>query len=141
MPIIFVINIAGCNHSNDEIVDKNIEIAKKSFEAFNNHNWEKQAGYFSDSCKFLDPSYGKEYKIVNRKAKIEKYSNMEKMSPDIKDEVTSIFGAGDKVVIQFVSSGTAKTEKGEYKWSVPICCVFTIENGLIVKDETYYDRK
>lgn len=62
-----------------------------------------------------------------------------KTSPDIKDSITSIFGYEDKIVIQFTSTSTAKTEKGEYKWSVPICCVFTYKNGLIVIDETYYN--
>jgi len=122
-------------------LENNIEIAKKSFAAFNAHNWEEQAGYFSDTCQYLDPSYGDIHVVKSRIEKIEKYSKMEEMSPDIKDEITSIFGIDDKVVIQFNSSGTAKTDQGVYKWSLPICCVFTFKDGIIIKDETYYTNK
>jgi steroid delta-isomerase-like uncharacterized protein len=121
-------------------VNQNIEIAQKSFDAFNRHEWEEQASFFSDTCQYLDPSYGKEYKTVSRKDKAQKYAGMEEKSPDIKDEITAIFGAEDKVVVQFISSGTAKTTEGSYSWSLPIITVFTFKDGLIVKDETYYDR-
>lgn len=121
-------------------VDRNLEIARKSFASFNAHNWEEHARYFSDSCSYLDPSYGDYPVIKSRKEKIVKYREMEASSPDIHDEVTSMFGVGDKVVIQFVSTGTAKTQEGSISWRVPICCVFTFKDGLIVKDETYYNR-
>ncbi|MCW5910883.1 MAG: nuclear transport factor 2 family protein [Cyclobacteriaceae bacterium] len=123
--------------SQENTIAKNIDTARKSFAAFNLHNWEEHASCFSDTCKYLDPSYGKEYRVVSRREKIEKYKQMEQRSPDIKDSITSIFGVGDKVVIQFISSGTAGTGQ---KWRLPICCVFTFKDGLIVKDETYYDR-
>lgn len=140
LSLLFFIQYSCVNNSNMENMENNIEIAKKSFAAFNAHNWEKQANYFSDTCQYLDPSYGDTHVVKSRIEKIEKYRKMEEMSPDFKDEITSIFGVGDKVVIQFISSGTAKTEQGDYKWSLPICCVFTFQNGLIIKDETYYNR-
>ena len=140
LSVLFFIQYSCVNNSKIDVVENNIEIAKKSFAAFNALNWEKQASYFSDTCKYLDPSYGDTHVVKSRTEKIEKYRKMEEMSPDIKDEITSIFGVGEKVVIQFISSGTAKTKQGDYKWSLPICCVFTIQNGLIVKDETYYNR-
>ncbi len=121
-------------------VDNNIALALESFSAFNAHKWEEHSAFFSDSCQNLDPSYGANYVIVNRKDKAAKYKEMESWSPDIKDSITHIFGSADKVTIQFISSGTAKTNKGQEKWSLPICCVFTFKNGLIVCDETYYDR-
>lgn len=138
--VLIFIQCSCVNNSKMDIVENNIDIAKKSFAAFNAHNWEEQASYFSDTCQYIDPSYGDTPVVKSRIEKIEKYLKMEEMSPDIKDEITSIFGAEDKVVIQFISSGTAKTEQGDYKWSLPICCVFTFQNGLIVKDATYYNR-
>jgi SnoaL-like domain len=131
----------SCKENADEsITAQNIERAKKSFQAFNEHNWELQSSYFSDTCKYLDPSYGDTHVTVNRRDKAAKYAEMESTSPDIKDSITSIFGYDDKVVIQFTSTGTAKTENGDFKWSVPICCVFTYKDGLVVVDETYYNR-
>jgi len=123
-----------------EVANHNIELAKAAFSAFNEHDWVKQASYFSDTCRFLDPSYGTEYKLVNRAQKVVKYSGMQITSPDIRDDISSIFAAGDKVVVQFVSSGTARTPEGSYQWSLPICSVFTFQDGLIVRCETYYNR-
>lgn len=120
--------------------ERNIELAQSAFAAFNKHDWHLQASYFSDTCRYLDPSYGNEYKMVSRKEKAEKYRKMEEKSPDIKDEIVEIFGINDKVVIQFISSGTFQGETGPVKWSLPICCIFTFKNGLIIKDETYYNR-
>lgn len=131
----------SCNIKNAESnTEKNIGLATKSFKAFNEHNWELEASYFSDTCKYLDPSYGDKYITVNRKDKAIKYAAMEQTSPDIQDSITNIFGYGNKVVIQFISTGTAKTEDGNYNWSVPICCVFTYKDGLVIIDETYYNR-
>ncbi|HKI79488.1 MAG TPA: nuclear transport factor 2 family protein [Ignavibacteriaceae bacterium] len=135
-----VLFLSSCANKENNVVLENIEISKKSFAAFNRHDWEKQAGYFSDTCQYLDPSYGDKHVVKSRAEKIAKYSKMEEMSPDIKDEITSIFGVDDKVVIQFISSGTAKSDQGDYEWSLPICCVFTFKDGLIIKDETYYNR-
>jgi hypothetical protein len=136
-----LLSIISCKEiGNKNSVEKNIELAQKSFAAFNQHNWELQASYFSDTCEYLDPYYGDKHIKVNRKNKIAKYFAMEQTSPDIQDSITNIFGFEDKVVIQFISSGTAKTDNGNYKWSVPICCVFTYKDGLIIIDETYYNR-
>ena len=133
--------VTACKNNTDEsIISQNIKRAKKSFQAFNEHNWELQASFFSDTCKYLDPSYGDKHVMESRKGKAAKYAAMETESPDIKDSITNIFGYGDKVVIQFTSTGTSKTENGDYKWSVPICCVFTYKDGLVIIDETYYNR-
>ena len=83
----------ACNQPQPETSsEKNIELAKKSFQAFNDHNWAVQSSYFSDSCQYLDPSYGDKHVVVNRNDKAAKYAAMEKTSPDIKDSITSIFG-------------------------------------------------
>ncbi|MCF8371866.1 MAG: nuclear transport factor 2 family protein [Bacteroidales bacterium] len=140
LSVLIFIQCSCVNNSKMDNVENNIDIAKKSFAAFNAHNWEEQANFFSDTCQYLDPSYGDTPIVKSRIEKIGKYRKMEEMSPDIKDEITSIFGVDDKVVVQFISSGTAKTEQGDYKWILPICCVFTFQNGFIVKDETYYNK-
>lgn len=41
------------------------------------------------------------------------------------------------IIVEFVSSGTAPDNS---KFELPICTIFTIENGLITKDFTYYDN-
>ena len=117
--------------------NENIEIAKKLFEAFNNLDWELMAGYYAETAKFLDPSYGIDYVEKEQSDLVEKYSGMEKMSQDIKDSITGIYSDGNKVIIEFISSGTSPN--GD-KWRLPLCTVLTIENGKIVRDATYYDK-
>lgn len=49
-----VLNLACNSNLTEATAEKNIDRAKKSFQAFNEHNWELKASYFSDSCKYLD---------------------------------------------------------------------------------------
>jgi hypothetical protein len=138
--LLLILMISCKNNNTGNPLYKNIELAKKTFNAFNEHNWVLQASFFSDTCKYLDPSYGNQHITVSQKDKVIKYSAMEQISPDIHDSIINIFGYGNKVVIQFTSTGTAKTEQGNYKWSVPICCIFTYKDSLIIVDETYYNK-
>jgi ketosteroid isomerase-like protein len=121
-----------------KIQAKNISIAKRVFEHFNQHNWEKMAELYADPADFLDPSFGQKPVKQTRQQTVKKYKEMEAMSKDIRDDVVQIYPSGDKnVIVEFVSSGTAPDGT---KWSLPICTIFTIENGLITKDHTYYDN-
>lgn len=118
--------------------EKNLSIAKKVFEHFNQHEWEKMAGLYADPAEFLDPAFGQKAVKQTRQQTVKKYKEMEAISKDIRDDVVQIYVAGDKtVIVEFVSSGTAPDGT---KWSLPICTIFTIENGLITKDHTYYDN-
>lgn len=118
--------------------EKNATIAKKVFEYFNQHEWEKMAALYADPAEFLDPAFGQKAVKQTRQQTVKKYKEMESMSKDIRDDVVQLYAAGDKtVIVEFVSSGTAPDGT---KWSLPICTIFTIENGLITKDHTYYDN-
>lgn len=124
--------------ASNESQAKNLATAKKVFEHFNRHEWEKMAALYSDPAEFLDPAFGQKAVKQTRQQTIKKYKEMEAMSKDIRDEVVQIYVAGNKtVIVEFVSSGTAPNGT---KWSLPICTIFTIENGLITKDHTYYDN-
>lgn len=125
------------NASND-MQAKNLAIAKKVFEHFNRHEWEKMSGLYSDPAEFLDPAFGQKAIKQTRQQTVKKYKEMEAISKDIRDDVGQIYSSGDKnVIVEFVSSGTAPDGT---KWSLPICTIFTIENGQITKDHTYYDN-
>lgn len=118
--------------------EKNATIAKRVFEYFNQHEWEKMAALYADPAEFLDPAFGQKAVKQTRQQTVKKYKEMEAMSKDIRDDVVQLYAAGDKtVIVEFVSSGTAPDGT---KWSLPICTIFTIENGLITKDHTYYDN-
>ena len=117
--------------------EENVLIAKNVYKYFNEHDWAKMAELYADPADFKDPSFGQGIVQQTRQQIVGKYKEMEEMSKDIRDEVIQVYPSGDKhVIVEFVSSGTAPN--GE-KWSLPICTIFTIENGQITKDFTYYD--
>jgi len=120
-----------------EVQEENVLIAKNVYKYFNEHAWAKMAELYADPADFKDPSFGQGIVKQTRQQIAQKYKEMEEMSQDIQDEVIQIYPSGDKhVIVEFISSGTAPN--GE-KWSLPICTIFTIENGQITKDFTYYD--
>ncbi|MEO6150714.1 MAG: nuclear transport factor 2 family protein [Mucilaginibacter sp.] len=118
--------------------EKNIAAAKEVFAAFNSHSWEKMAACYTDTAEFLDPSFGTSYIKKTRQETAKKYAAMQQMFPDIKDDITDITAAGDRVTVQFISSGTPA---GSTKWELPICTVLTFKDGKIIKDATYYDNQ
>jgi ketosteroid isomerase-like protein len=61
---------------------------------------------------------------------------MQKMFPDLHDEVVTLFSQGDKVAVEFISTSM----RGDQKFTLPICTIFTIQNGKIVRDATYYNN-
>lgn len=132
-----VIIATGCN-TPDKQAEKNIAAAKKMFEAFNQHDWQKMASFYTDTAEFLDPAFGPDYVKKTRKETAEKYADMQQMFPDVNDNITDMSASGDRVTIQFVSSGTPA---GQAKWHLPICSVLTFKDEKIIKDATYYDNE
>lgn len=115
---------------------ENLAIAEKLFKHFNEHQWQDMATLYADSALFLDPSFGKEFVSKTRSETVAKYRELQQMFPDIHDAVTAMYTDGKTVVVEFVSTGTAPDGTA---FSLPIVSVLTVENGLIVKDATYYD--
>lgn len=116
----------------------NEALIKQYFEHFNKHDWAKMAAMYTDTADFKDPSLGKGIVKQSREQTIKKYSELQQMFPDVKDSIVNIYPAGDKtIVVEFISTGTAPDKS---KFELPICTIFTIENGLITKDYTYFDN-
>jgi steroid delta-isomerase-like uncharacterized protein len=122
-----------------------IDIVKAIFEAFNRHDAEVMASFYAedvfvDSPDFSAPKRTPKEVAVN-------YRNYFASTPDIKDDVTNIIVSGNKVIVEFVSSGTIQnpapddppTMKGK-KFSLKICSILEIKNGKVVRDITYYDQ-
>jgi ketosteroid isomerase-like protein len=115
-----------------------IKVALQMFEHFNKHDWAKMTALYSDPAEFKDPSLGTEIVKMTREETAKKYTELQGIFADVHDQVLAVYPSGDKhVVVEFVSTGTAPDGT---KFKLPICTVFTIENGLITKDFTYYDN-
>jgi ketosteroid isomerase-like protein len=106
------------------------------FDAFNHHDWEKMAGHYSDSALFLDPAFGKEYVTQSRQAVIQKYKGFQDAFPDIHDEIVGIYASGNRVTVEFISTGNSPDG---VSFKLPIVTVLTIADDKIIRDATYYD--
>ena len=138
--LIIISTLFACNNSNQKnmITSDNEKLVIQYFEHFNNHEWTKMADMYIDTAEFKDPSLGKEIVKQTRQQIIDKYSELNKIFPDLHDQVIQIYPSGDThIIVEFVSSGTAPDNT---KFDLPICTIFTIENGMITKDFSYFDN-
>jgi ketosteroid isomerase-like protein len=114
----------------------NRAVADRMFEAFNKHDWEAMANCYSETASFLDPSFGTEYVSKTRQETVAKYNEMTRLFPDLHDEVTAMYTSEDKVIAEFIATGSMSDS---VKFRIPIAIVLTMKDGRIVKDATYYD--
>ncbi|RFS19253.1 nuclear transport factor 2 family protein [Chitinophaga silvatica] len=117
---------------------ENEKVVKQLYDYFNKHDWEKMANLYAEVAEFKDPAYGKDIVQQTRQQIVKHYSELGEMFPDVNDKVIEIYPSGEKhVIVEFVSTGTSQDGS---RFEMPICTIFTIENGLITKDYTYYDN-
>lgn len=134
------VTLISCQNTNekDRITSENEKLVRQCFDYFNKHQWKEMAELYIDTAEFIDPSLGRGIVKQTRQQIVDKYSALNKMFPDIRDDIVQIYHSGEKnIIVEFVSSGTAPDNS---KFELPICTIFTIENGKIVKDFTYYDN-
>lgn len=132
--------LSSCNNQNADasISSANEALVKQYFAHFNQHEWEKMANMYTETADFKDPSLGQGVVKQTRTQTIEKYKELNQIFPNLHDEVMQIYPSGQNhIIVEFVSSGTAPDNSN---FTLPICTIFTIENGKITKDFTYYDN-
>jgi len=138
--LLSTLTLTSCNNKtkNNMTTTDNEILVKQYFEHFNNHEWTKMANMYSENSEFKDPSLGQGIVKQTRQQIIDKYSELNKVFPDLQDEVIQTYPSGDKhIIVEFISTGTAPDNS---KFELPICTIMTIENGIITKDFTYYDN-
>ncbi|HLP95157.1 MAG TPA: nuclear transport factor 2 family protein [Saprospiraceae bacterium] len=116
---------------------RNLELIQTYFKHFNAHDWTKMAAMYQDPAEMKDPAFGQQMVRQTRAEIAGKYQELNQMIPDVRDSILAMYPSGNHVIVEFVSSGTAPDNS---KFTLPICTVFTIENGLITQDFTYYDN-
>ncbi len=138
--LIATIALVSCNNqtSTKMTTSENEKIVRQYYEYFNRHDWEKMECMYIELTDFKYPTLGQGIVKQKRQQTIEKYSGLNKMFPDIKDEIIQIYPSCDQhITVEFVSTGTAPDGT---KFELPICTIFTIEKGKITKDFTYFDN-
>ncbi|MBL7919104.1 MAG: nuclear transport factor 2 family protein [Bacteroidia bacterium] len=132
--------IISCNNQNQKNLgnENNEKLVKQYFEYFNNHQWSKMADMYAETSEFKDPSLGQGIVKQTRQQIVDKYTELNKVFPNLHDKVIQTYPSGDKhIIVEFVSTGTASDNS---KFELSICTILTIENGIITKDFTYYDN-
>jgi ketosteroid isomerase-like protein len=137
-----LLTIFSCNNSkqninNMENTNSNKALIEQYFKHFNNHNWQSMADMYIEEPEMKDPAYGLKNIKMKKEAILKKYTELNQMIPDVHDNVINMYHAGDNVIVEFESSGTAPDGN---KFVLPICTIFEIKNGKITKDLTYYDN-
>ncbi|MBF4485173.1 MULTISPECIES: nuclear transport factor 2 family protein [unclassified Flavobacterium] len=139
--IVVVFLVISCNNQNPSKpmnISENQKVVKQYFEYFNDHDWKKMAEMYTQTADFKDPSLGPGIVRQSREQIQNKYAELNKIFPDLHDKVLQIYPSGEKhIIVEFVSTGTGPDNS---KFELPICTIFTIENGLITKDFTYFDN-
>lgn len=139
--LLITLSLISCTNQSKTTTMKSTEnekLVKTYFEHFNNHDWKKMAEMYTETADFKDPSLGIGIVKQTQQQTIKKYSELNNIFPDLKDEVKAVYPSGDNhIVVEFISTGTAPDNS---KFELPICTIFTIENGKITKDFTYYDN-
>jgi ketosteroid isomerase-like protein len=136
--VLIILVLASCNTKKPQNTGSNKKLVQQYFVYFNSHDFTKMANMYVDTAEFKDPTLGQGIVKQTRLQTIEKYSALNKLFPNLKDEVIKMYPSGDKhVVVEFKSSGTGADNS---TFELPICTIFTIENGLIIKDFTYFDN-
>jgi len=141
----FLLLLVACQQPAGKVVlDKkalqaqNVELINQFFTHFNQHEWAKMAAMYTDPADFKDPSFGPGIFSQTREETIEKYAELNAIFPDLHDEVINIYPSGSShVIVEFVSSGTGPDSS---TFTLPVCAIFTIEDGKITRDFTYCDN-
>jgi ketosteroid isomerase-like protein len=113
----------------------NEKLVNQYFEHFNKHEWAKLSEMYIENAEFKDPSLGLGIVKQTRQQFVKKYAELQSVFPNLKDRVVHL--EKKNIIVEFISTGTA--EDG-CQLELPICTIFTIENGKITKDFTYYDN-
>lgn len=117
---------------------ENEKLVRQLFDHFNKHEWDKMASLYADTAEFKDPAWGQEIRKQSHQDIVGHYSQLQSFLPNIAISSLTLYPSGDKhIIAEFVSTGSSP---GSMTISVPICTIFTIENGKILKDYTYYDN-
>lgn len=134
-PFLPLIGIIACLLTGCEKNQTNLNVTRKIFDAFNAHDWHGMLSHYADSATFEDPEFATP---VHGRATIEQHHReLHAMFPDIRDSIRTITTAPNKVVIEFISTGT--TPNGQ-QFALPICTVLTFHNGKVIHDATYYSN-
>lgn len=131
-------SLIACSEQKNMSTSEAEKLVNQYFEHFNKHDFVKMANMYAETTDFKDPSLGQGIVKQTRQQTIKKYTELINIFPDLHDQIIQTYPSGNNhIIVEFISSGIGPDKK---KFELAICTIFTIENGLITKDYTYFDN-
>lgn len=128
-----------------DVKPESVKTVEKMFAAFNRRDADAIATLYAENVYADAPDFPQPKRT--RAEVAEHYREMFRQSPDIHDDVKSITASGNRVFVEFISTGTMENPSTEMppsvkgkKFSLKIASILELENGKIVRDITYYDQ-
>lgn len=117
--------------------NENEKLSRQLYTHFNRHEWQQMASLYAEPASMKDPAFGTQPLPMTRAEIVKKYTELQQSIPDIHDSLLQLYHAGNHVIVEFISRGTALDKTA---FLLPICTIFEIKQGKIVSDYTYYDN-
>jgi len=127
----------GSSFAVSQADDAAIEVVRHKFAAFNQHDVGAIEEIYSMNATLNSPDYRD---LIGNKPIADTYRKLFESMPDAKDTVERLESTGKRVYAQFVLSGHWNGVQDK-PIAVRIMAVYTVSDGRIVDDATYYDRK
>ena len=110
---------------------------RQKFAAFNRHDAETIQNIYGANAVLHSPDYPG---LTGNVPIASTYRQLFAAIPDARDEIRSFDAIGDKVYVQFTLTGHWGGDPG-HGLQVRIMSIYTVKDGHIADDTTYYDRK
>lgn len=106
------------------------------FAAFNRHDVDAVVAFYAADATMLDPTYDEP--VRGRDVIQQHLADLFASVPDVHDEVVSTVVQPGFAAVELVATGTAVGAPDPF--TLPLASFFTITEGKIVRDATYYDQ-
>ena len=129
---VLVGGIAACAHAPaapTSAQDSHKGLIDARFATFNNHDLDGIVKLYSPTAIMTSPAFCSPRQGLEGARQA--YGDLFKGYPDIRDEVTGYVVQGDRIAVQFT------VHVGQY--AVPIADFLTVQDGLITRDDAYFD--
>jgi len=103
------------------------------FSAFNAHDSQALADFYTEDAQVISPESCEP--TIGRKAIAANYDVLFEQIPDVRDDVKTVLVDGNSIALTFVASSRISGQEFE----LPIAAFMTLEDGLIARDEVYFD--
>jgi ketosteroid isomerase-like protein len=114
-----------------------VSTVRLKFAAFNRHDASAIQGIYADDAILHSPDYPE---LTGNAPIADTYRRLFDAIPDAQDTIQSLGSSGDKVYVEFALIGHWQGAANQ-ALNVRIMSIYTVKDGRISVDSTYYDRQ